>query len=98
MVSSRGAQAVLIGRFLLGFRTPVFLTAGAMGVPLRQFIFWDLVGGVVMVPGMVLLGYFFGLPALDGLQWVLAHSWVLLVALVVVGLGMYLRHRATTEV
>lgn len=77
MIADRGPQAVLMGRFLIGFRTPIFLTAGALGVPLRQFLFWDVLGGLVMVPGMVLLGFHFGDPALEALRWVLDHSmWV----------------------
>ena len=43
MVSGRGARAVFAGRFLIGVRAPVFVTAGALGLPLRDFVLWDLV-------------------------------------------------------
>ncbi|TNE84277.1 MAG: DedA family protein [Deltaproteobacteria bacterium] len=92
LVRNRGVHAVLIGRFLVGFRTPVFLAAGALGVPFGQFLLWDVLGGIVMVPGMVLLGFYFGEPALHALQWVLAHSgWVAAAAVVALGLWWVLR-------
>ena len=44
LISRHGASAVLLGRFMIGFRTPVFAVAGAMGVPLRAFATWDALG------------------------------------------------------
>ncbi len=96
LLGRRGAQAVLMGRFLIGFRTPVFLTAGVLGVPLRSFLLWDGIGLIVMIPLMFGLGYLFGEPALAWLQWVISQSGVVIVLLGVVGalvLGWQVRRR-----
>ena len=64
LVGGYGPHAVLIGRFMFGFRVPVFLVAGAMGVKRRHFLFWDALGLCVAVPAMVALGYGFGEPVI----------------------------------
>ena len=65
LINKYGYGAVLMGRFLVGFRAPVFLVAGAMGMRRRDFFFWDLTGLVVAVPGMIAIGYGFGPPVID---------------------------------
>ena len=97
LLGERGAQAVLMGRFLIGFRTPVFLTAGALGVPLRSFLLWDIAGLIVMIPVMFGLGFFFGESALVWLQWIVSQSGVALAVLLVLGLlaGLAYRWRAS---
>ena len=65
IVREHGSHAVLIGRFLVGFRAIVFAVAGASHVPFRKFVLWNSLGMVVAVPGVVWLGYFFGEPISD---------------------------------
>lgn len=62
MIVRHGPSAVLMGRFVVGFRTPVFAVAGAMGVPFRAFVTWDGVGLLVAVPIAITLGWMFGNP------------------------------------
>ncbi len=84
MISEHGAMAVLGGRFFFGFRVPVFLTAGASGIPLRQFLAWDLLGMLVTVPLVIGLGYAFGPPIIRLASIVLPSAggvWVLLLAI-----------------
>lgn len=66
LVENHGSRAVFAGRFLVGLRAPVFLVAGAMGVPMRRFVAWDLAGMVFVVPLTLALGFEFGAPLLDG--------------------------------
>jgi membrane protein DedA with SNARE-associated domain len=73
MIAERGNVAVLAGRFMIGFRVPMFLTAGASGVPLASFLAWDLLGMVVAVPAIVCVGYFVGPPALTVAMDLLPH-------------------------
>lgn len=82
MVRDHGVGAVLLGRFLIGFRAPLFAVAGASHVPFRQFVVWDALGLLVTVPGVVWLGWFFGAPIEEGLRWVMfrARELTLLVA------------------
>lgn len=94
LFSARGARAVFVGRFFVGFRAPVFVTAGALGVPARDFLLWDALGLVLMVPAMFGLGYAVGDPALAVLEWVVDRSFVV-AALAAAGVGAWAwRYRA----
>ncbi len=85
LVAEHGALAVLAGRFFVGFRAPVFMVAGAMHLPVRQFLRWDFVGLLVTVPAVLGLGYAFGAPLLETTRWALAQSRWLAVAIVLGG-------------
>lgn len=87
LVAERGAFAVLLGRFLVGFRSPVFVMSGAMGVPLRSFVLWDLCGLLVAVPVTVWLGWAFGEPMADLAFWGLQRFRLVVLCLVVLGAG-----------
>lgn len=66
LIDDHDARAVLAGRFFLGMRAPVFMVAGAMGVPLRRFLLWDALGLLIVIPLTLFLGATFGQPLLDG--------------------------------
>ncbi|MBA2321956.1 MAG: DedA family protein [Deltaproteobacteria bacterium] len=85
LVREHGALAVLAGRFFVGFRTPVFLMAGAMRLPFRQFARWDALGLVLTVPIVILLGYELGQPLLDGARWAMARARFAAVAVALLG-------------
>jgi membrane protein DedA with SNARE-associated domain len=88
LVTNHGAAAVLLGRFMVGFRTPVFFAAGAMGVSLRSFFMFDALGLTVAVPLAVGLGYWFGSPVAELAASMLqrASTVVMLITVVIVGL------------
>lgn len=96
LVGDHGAAAVLMGRFFVGFRAPVFLVAGAMRLPLRQFVRWDLLGLLITVPAVIALGYAFGEPLLEGVRWALARSKLVVLALAVVGAVAWMWTRGRT--
>ena len=55
-----GAKTIFISRFLTGIR-PVFpIMAGMTKMPWKKFLIYDALGGMVSVPIVVLIGYFFG--------------------------------------
>ena len=100
LFSTNGPRATFVGRFFIGFRAPVFVTAGALGVPARAFLLWDGLGLVVMVPTMFAVGYVFGKPALGGLEWIVDRAWIAVVAAIVVGVAAWAwrrRSRADPE-
>jgi membrane protein DedA with SNARE-associated domain len=74
MVRRRGPAAVLFGRFLIGFRAPIFAVAGACKVPFREFLLWDALGIFVAVPGVIWLGWFFGEPINDVMFWAMVRA------------------------
>lgn len=97
LVGRRGASAVFAGRFLVGLRAPVFLMAGAMGVPFRKFLVWNTLGMLVAVPGVMVLGFVFGPPLAEGAFFVVRHlRGALLIggAVVLVAVWLWWRLRA----
>ena len=56
-----GAKTIFISRFLTGIR-PVFpIMAGMTKMPWKKFFIYDALGGMISVPIVVLLGYYFGM-------------------------------------
>lgn len=55
-----GNKTILIARFISGFRVAAFLAAGTMGMRPIQFLFLDFLGALIMVPLLLLAGYYFG--------------------------------------
>ena len=86
LVVRRGATSVLAGRALVGMRVPIFFVTGSMGIPLRQFIQWDLLGLCFTTPLLVGLGLYLGAPLVEGLQVILSKAgWIPWVVAGVVG-------------
>ena len=54
------AKAVVLGRFIPVVRTILNPVAGAIGVPVRTFTLWQVVGGLVWSQSLVLAGYWVG--------------------------------------
>jgi len=54
------AKAVVLARFVPVVRTVLNPLAGALGVPVRAFTFWQIAGGTVWSVGLVMGGYGLG--------------------------------------
>ena len=54
------AKAVVFARFIPIVRTFLNPVAGMLGMPARQFLIWNIVGGVIWTDAIVLLGYKLG--------------------------------------
>jgi membrane-associated protein len=57
---SRGALAVLLGRFVAVVRAVMPAAAGAVRVPYRTFLVYNIIGGVAWGAGYCVLGYLAG--------------------------------------
>lgn len=53
-------KAVLLGRFIPVVRTVLNPVAGALGVPVRDFTLWQVIGGLAWSQSLVLAGYWLG--------------------------------------
>ncbi|MEV4763594.1 DedA family protein [Micromonospora chokoriensis] len=51
------AKAVVLARFIPIVRTFLNPVAGALGMPARKFLLWNIVGAVLWVDGILLIGY-----------------------------------------
>jgi len=59
-LAARGAQAILVGRFVGLLRALLPTAAGMARMPYRTFLAYTVIGGVIWAPGFVLLGYLAG--------------------------------------
>lgn len=57
---SRGNKILFAARFMPGLRSPLFFTAGALGVKLRLFLFYDGMAALISVPAIIYSVYYFG--------------------------------------
>lgn len=89
MLVQRGPVAVLVGRFLVGFRAPMFIAAGVSGLRYRTFIAWDALGMLVALPLMLTLGYTVGPPILDVAAAALPRTRELLLLAALIGAGVW---------
>jgi membrane protein DedA with SNARE-associated domain len=92
MFREHGLKVFFIARFLVGLRSPVYLTAGILRVSFKRFFLIDLVCATAVVGTFFGLTYFFGKHIT---QWF--HRAQILVTvgavIAVVGVGVYLWRR-----
>jgi membrane protein DedA with SNARE-associated domain len=55
-----GNKTVFIARFISGLRVAAFFAAGTMGIKLSRFLLHDFLGALILIPLLILLGYYFG--------------------------------------
>ena len=53
-------KAVVIARFIPIIRTFLNPVAGALGMPARRFLLWNVIGGVIWTEAVLLVGHFLG--------------------------------------
>ena len=71
------ARAVVLARFVPIVRTILNPMAGTVGMPMRTFTIWNVVGGVVWTIGLILLGH-----AVGNVAFVRTHIEILALAVV----------------
>jgi membrane protein DedA with SNARE-associated domain len=95
-IEQHALKVMLLSRFLVGVRAPVYLATGVVRLPFRRFLMYDVLCASLVV------GLFFGLSYLFGdhvARWVrdaeLKVTLVVLLVVLIAGLLIYRRHRAT---
>ena len=79
-----------------GLAIGVMVVAGAIKIPIKAFVIWNLLGEFVFVATMLLLGYFFGniyLYVEGSFRWGLIIGLVLLTSLTLWGYAKYIKNR-----
>jgi membrane protein DedA with SNARE-associated domain len=87
-----GVKALFLARFMIGVRSPVYLTAGILRVPFRRFLLADTFCAIAVVSVFFGLSFKFG----DRITHLIRNSqlWLTgLVALVAVGVSLWLLMR-----
>lgn len=60
LINRHGIKAFFVARFLVGLRSPFYLTAGILRVKYRWFLFADFICASVVIGGFFGLAYLFG--------------------------------------
>lgn len=60
MIERHGLKVFFLARFLVGLRSPVYLTAGILRMPVRRFVLIDLFCATIVVGLFFLLSFHFG--------------------------------------
>jgi membrane protein DedA with SNARE-associated domain len=94
-IEQHALKVMLLSRFLVGIRGPVYLATGVVRLPYRLFLLYDLICASLVV------GLFFGLSYAFGdhvLHWIRDAELTVTLAVLLVALGvggfLYYRHRA----
>ncbi|QDV73024.1 DedA family protein [Botrimarina mediterranea] len=94
-VHRHGFKMLVLTRFLVGVRGPVYFAAGAAKVPYLRFLLWDLIGATIVVAVIFGLGYKFG----NGIAKIIGDAEEVATAVVVLGLmsaGIYFLYKKQT--
>lgn len=96
-VSHHAFKVMFLSRFLIGIRGPVYVAAGAVHVPYRRFLLIDVTCASIVVTLFFSLAYMFGDNVL-GLIRDAEITATIAVALIVVGIGIFLYVRSRRKV
>src|SRR5436190_15876972 len=85
---------MIIARFLVGVRAPVYVMTGVVHLPFRRFLLYDLISAASVVSVVFGLSYFFGDQVAGWVRHfeIRATLVVVLIVITVVGI-LYYRHR-----
>lgn len=93
-IERHALKVLLLARFMVGIRGPVYLAAGAMRMPFRRFFLYDVLGVTIVVGGVFGLSHAYGN---DVLRWVrhaeLTVTVAVLAAAAIIGIYLYRRQR-----
>jgi membrane protein DedA with SNARE-associated domain len=93
-IGSHALKVMLLARFLVGVRAPVYVMTGVVRLPYRRFLVYDILSATLVVGTVFGLAYLFGN---DVIRWVRQAEFTatILVVLTILAVGglIYYRHR-----
>ncbi len=93
-VERHGFKVMLLSRFMVGVRGPVYLAAGVIRMPFRSFLLFDFLCATLVVGTFFSLSYVYGEPIARMMRNIeLTLTMVILVILSLAGLWIYRKHR-----
>jgi membrane protein DedA with SNARE-associated domain len=93
-IQRHGFKVLLLSRFMVGVRGPVYLAAGILRMPFARFFAWDLVCATLVVSVFFGLSYRFGRPIAEFVsdaEW--TFTLIVLAIVLTVALFALRRHR-----
>ena len=97
LIKRHGFKVFLVSRFLVGVRSPVYLTAGILRVPFVWFLCCDAISAAMVVGSFFGLSYFFADQIQNWWEWIrqaeLALTLGVLLGIVGVGIFVYRKYK-----
>lgn len=90
MFQKHGLKVLFVSRFLVGIRSPIYVTAGILKVPFRRFVIADMFCAGVMISVFFSLAYFFSNSVL---KYISDAERAVTVTVVLVGIGVLIGYR-----
>jgi len=90
-VRRHGFKVLLLARFMVGVRGPVYLAAGAVRMPFRRFLLWDLLCATLVVSTFFGLSFYYGKNIAERLRDAEIVFTLIVVAAVLIAIAIYLR-------
>lgn len=96
-IERHAMKVLLLARFMVGIRGPVYLAAGAVGMPFRRFVLYDLLGVTIVVGGVFALSHAYGNQVLSWIRHAeLTVTITVLAVVAAVGVYLYRRYRRSS--
>jgi membrane protein DedA with SNARE-associated domain len=90
MFHKHGMKVLFVSRFLVGIRSPIYITAGILKVPFRRFVLVDMFCAAVMISAFFSLAYFFSNTVV---KYINDAERAFTVAVVLAGIGVLIGYR-----
>ncbi len=94
LLHQHGLKVLFVARFLVGVRSPIYLSAGILRLPFKRFVLFDLLCATTVIALFFSVSYFFGE---EITKWIFhaerAATVVVVLAVIVAGLYFWRRHR-----
>src|SRR3954452_12830383 len=93
-VEAHALKVMMIARFLVGIRAPVYVMTGVVRLPFRRFLLYDVISASLVVGVVFGLSYLFGEQVTEWVKHAETRATVVVVLIVVAVLSiLYYRHR-----
>jgi membrane protein DedA with SNARE-associated domain len=93
MFAKHGTKVLLVSRFLIGIRSPIYITAGILKVPFRRFVIVDAFCAGLMIATFFALAYFYSDSVLTWIRGAEKAATISVLLLAVAGLIGYRIYR-----
>ncbi len=93
VIQNHGFKVMLLARFMVGIRSPVYLAAGIVRIPFRRFLLIDLFCATLVISVFFSLSYFFGQQVVDYVRTFEIWLTIALIALILAVCYFYWRRR-----
>ena len=93
-IRKHGLKVLFLARFLVGLRSPVYLTTGILHVPFRRFLLYDLFCATIVIGTFFTLSYGYGEAIYNSIRELEVLITIIVVLVVAaIGIRLWRRHR-----